>query len=357
MQKFGENDGTTLSQEEAKTKKRALLEAFLSKTKVTKTSKFSKSNKKSSQSSVKDVIKTKKVQLGWKHFRDEDNTYVQVPLSKGGGTRTVDVPVDTTRSDLREISKDLFFPLGKSIFGTADEMLVDLSNFKDDKINETIQVGDSIMPFNITNYMEAHKIKNVRIYMRTKKICTDESDEELEHSVFCEDDDIEHSELRENSLLMGSSEGRKAIIEEQDREYQKSLEIDIKKTVDSAILEQEEKHKERLQNARKSRVLNEPSDDFISVKIRHPSLGLQSRRFPRNTKMLAVYDWAGSLCVEPAHFTLNDPLGNMLPPSSTLFDKSTLNMVESLEGTPSMSESDDEVQFLGFGRTIIERYF
>ena len=43
-----ENDGTTLAQEEAKTKKRALLEAFLSKTKVTKASKISKSNKKSS---------------------------------------------------------------------------------------------------------------------------------------------------------------------------------------------------------------------------------------------------------------------------------------------------------------------
>ena len=62
------------------------------------------------------------------------------------------------------------------------------------------------------------------------------------------------------------------------------------------------------------RVLPEPRSDFVTVKIRHPSLGLQSRKFPTHTLMNSVYDWAGSLATEPEHFTLNDPLGKMLLP-------------------------------------------
>jgi hypothetical protein len=46
-------------------------------------------------------------------------------------------------------------------------MFMDLSNFKDEKINESIRIGDRIMSFNISNYMEAHKIKTVRVYLRT----------------------------------------------------------------------------------------------------------------------------------------------------------------------------------------------
>ena len=68
--------------------------------------------------------------------------------------------------------------------------------------------------------------------------------------------------------------------------------------------------------------------------------------------MSSVYDWAGSLSIEPEHFTLNDPLGIMLPPSSELHDRCTLTMIESQEGTPSLLASDDEIDFFGFGQTV-----
>ena len=83
---------------------------------------------------------------------------------KGGGSRTVDVPVTITRFELYQTCKSLFFPDGQSVFGHADDMLLDLTNFKDEKIGDTINVGGNCsVPFNIANYMEAHKIKTVRI--------------------------------------------------------------------------------------------------------------------------------------------------------------------------------------------------
>ena len=78
-----------------------------------------------------------------------------------------------SKFDLYETCKDLFYPNGLSIFGTPDEMIMDLSNFKEEKIDKTITVGGSILPFSISNYMEAHIIVTVRIYLRLKKVCID----------------------------------------------------------------------------------------------------------------------------------------------------------------------------------------
>ena len=61
---------------------------------------------------------------------------------------------------------------------------MDLANFKDEKISDAITVGaDCTVPFNVANYMEAHKIKTVRLYLRSKLLTTD-SDDDLYHSPF-----------------------------------------------------------------------------------------------------------------------------------------------------------------------------
>lgn len=159
-------------------------------------------------------------------------------------------------------------------------------------------------------------------------------------------------ELNEGSSLIGSSEDRKALKEEQYEAYRVSLLTDEKGCADLERKLHDEKREQRLQRARMERVLPEPSSDFVTVKIRHPSLGLQSRKFPTHTLMNSVYDWAGSLATEPEHFTLNDPLGRMLLPISELDDRCTLTMIESQEGTPSLLSSDDEVDFLGFAPAV-----
>ena len=335
-------------QEDTTTKKKALLEAFLSRKKIKKTS-----NDLKPVQEKKEKIKTRKVHLGWKHFREEDDAYFLVPLSKGGGSRTVDVPVTSSKVDLYLTCKNLFFPNGESLFGKADDMVMNLTNFKDEKIGETITVGDCVVPFNINNYMEAHKMKTVRLYLQSKRLFTDhDSDVELNQSAFIIDNDMPPIEVNEGTSLIDSSEDREALVQEQDEAYEISLQMDRKKKAELEFRSQEEKRKERLQRARIQRVLPEPNSSFVTVKIRHPSLGLQSRKFPMHTLMYSVYDWAGSLSTEPEHFTLNDPLGTVLPPSRELHDRNTLTMIESPEGTPSLLTSDDEIEFWGFGQAV-----
>ena len=64
--------------------------------------------------------------------------------------------------------------------------------------------------------------------------------------------------------------------------------------------------------------------------------------------MSAVYDWTGSLTPDIVDFTLCDPLGTTLSPSRGIDDKCTIVMT-STPYTPSLSGSDDEIQFQGFG--------
>ena len=64
--------------------------------------------------------------------------------------------------------------------------------------------------------------------------------------------------------------------------------------------------------------------------------------------MATVYDWAGSLTPDIVDFTLCDPVGTPLPPSSEQEDRCTLLMATA-KYTPSLCESDDDIQFMGFG--------
>jgi hypothetical protein len=72
--------GNITSNEESNKKRRVLLDAFLSRKKSTKTSRNKPANREVSLQQDKQMnkIKTKKVILGWKHFRDEDNAYIVV---------------------------------------------------------------------------------------------------------------------------------------------------------------------------------------------------------------------------------------------------------------------------------------
>ena len=64
--------------------------------------------------------KEKTVELGWKHFREKDETYA--PNAEGWGTRRVSVPLTSNRIDIMRLLKSTFFPNGKSFYGNAEEM-------------------------------------------------------------------------------------------------------------------------------------------------------------------------------------------------------------------------------------------
>ena len=79
-------------------------------------------------SSKKAVEKSRKIELGWKHFESHAQGFVLVPLAKGGGTRTISMPATSNRLDLIQEGKALFFPKGESIFGRVEDMSFSLAN-------------------------------------------------------------------------------------------------------------------------------------------------------------------------------------------------------------------------------------
>ena len=329
---------------EFKEKKRTLLESFLRR-------KSKRLNSAGDLSSKKAVEKSRKIQLGWKHFKDHAHGFVLVPLAKGGGTRTISMPTTSNRIDLIQEGKALFFPKGESLFGRVEDMSFSLGNFKDEEVGLTIETGNREVAFNLRNYIETYKAKTVRLYLRSKRNDADCEPLYANDAGDSDDDLIPMWETKELALL-GSSSERAALKQSQDEEYEDSRRKDNeKKQSREDALEKEMqslRRKTDLREARMARVPPEPTEWFVTIKIRHVTMGVQERRFPSSSVMSSVYDWAGSLCEEPENFTLRDAFGLSLHPSNPIEDRSMIYMVVSDE-TPSLSSSDSEIQFRGFG--------
>ncbi len=154
--------------------------------------------------------------------------YTLVPLAKGGGCRQVELPLSTTKWELLKTCKTLFFPNGNSIFGKEEEMTFELANFKNDKIKVTLNVDGKELPFSIKNYIEAHKVKNVRLYLRSRKLY-DFSSEEDDTKDYLPVIDFGHVE--KETGLIGSTEERQALFLEQDLAFQESLAKDQQKRI------------------------------------------------------------------------------------------------------------------------------
>lgn len=334
-------------EEDGKSNKRRLLEAFLRKKKGKKALPSKKCRQGNHPTHTGNTEKERKrmVQLGWKHFKEEEDVYALVPLAKGGGSRQVELPLSTTKWELLKTCKTLFFPNGNSIFGKEEEMAFDLADFKNEKIEVTLNVAGKELPFSIKNYIEAHKVKNVRLYLRSRKLYdfSSEGDDTKDYLPV-----IDFGHVERETGLIGSTEERQALLLEQDLAFQESLAKDQQKRIQLENEATEIGRKVRIQHARAARVLPEPDADFVTVKVRHLTKDVRSRRFPSSAKMSAVYDWAGSFSPDTENFALCDPLGDVLLPSAEISDRCTVTMIKALQ-TPSMSDSDNEIQFQGFG--------
>lgn len=169
----------------------------------------------------------KKVQIGWKHFKEEEDAYVLVPLAKGGGSHQVDLPLSTSKWDLLKTCKSLFFPNGKTLFEKEEEMAFDLANFEGGKIEVVVNIGGKELLFNINNYIEAHKVKNVRIYLRSQKVLDYSSD--LLDMHFDNVHVVKENTSSSSPSLIGSTEEREALKLEQDEAFNASLNADKQK--------------------------------------------------------------------------------------------------------------------------------
>ena len=87
--------------------KKKLLDQQLSKRKK----KISEAPGSSTRSIKEKKVKTRRVQLGWLHYKPEKGRYVMVRTSDGGGTRDVDLPRDSTKEDIVDYCVGIFFEI------------------------------------------------------------------------------------------------------------------------------------------------------------------------------------------------------------------------------------------------------
>ena len=194
--------------EHTREQKRSYLEAFFLRKKVKKPPLQS-----SSPSDISEKSKSKKIQIGWKHFSEKEHKFVLVPLAKGGGSRMIDMPLSSNRWDVMKAAKELFFPDGESLYGNMEDMEFDLANFKDEAIHSSIRTQKGKVPFTLQSYIHTHKAKTVRIYIRSKvmEMTTDATENG------CDDN---------SSSLIGCTEEKRSILTEQNQAYEESLKID-----------------------------------------------------------------------------------------------------------------------------------
>lgn len=87
---------------------------------------------------------------------------------KGGGTRKISVPIQSSCVEVLSIMKEVYFPGGMSTFGDADIMTFKFGNFKGEEVEEQ---------FTLAKYIAKYKLTKVRLYLLTRAI--DDNDSEL----------------------------------------------------------------------------------------------------------------------------------------------------------------------------------
>ena len=164
----------------------------------------------------------------------------------------------------------------------------------------------------------------------------DDNDSELLKPVFDNGQDTV-------SDLLGASAKRNSLGEDQDKENLDSLRKDQEKeqAKQEELLRRQEEFaiQESLHEAREMRVLAEPdiSEVHVKVLVRHVTMGVVTRKFPKSGHVGTVYDWVGSLSLTPEYFTLS------------MVDSMDLNPALPIEtvdqATLSMHECDESPQF------------
>lgn len=325
LKAFAEKDSS--QNVERNDKKRTLLEALKSKFAGKKNT--SKATKKEPEK-LHHKSTDRKVEVGWRHFDSAKNRHIAVRMAKGGGSRTISVPLNASVEELLVLFKNVFFPESKCFFGEISQMKFTLASFKCEEI------GDK--DFTVLKYMEHHKLSKIKFYLLSSRlegneiIPVSDSDDELP----CMFESPCDSPSTSKSSLIGSTEERKCSKEQQDAEFLASLEKDevkdLQKRKELQQLQEKAMEQENLRRARKRKVPSEPdpSDPHVQVSVRHLTLGVQTRKFSNSCEVSAVYNWIGSLNPNPEHFTLSMCGIPILDPALpiTVVDRSMVNMAE-----------------------------
>ena len=194
--------------------------------------KFSSSDDYPQSPPCKKTQTSKKIQVGWQHYSENEKRYVSVRLVKGGGTREISVPIQSSCVEVLSIMKEVYFPDGMSTFGDTDIMTFKFGNFK----------GEEVEVF------AKYKLIKVRLYLLTRAI--DDNDRELLKPVFDDGQDTV------SDGLLGTSDGRSSLREDQDKECLDSL---------RKHQEKEQAKKEELLRCQKESAIQEKNANFQRV--------------------------------------------------------------------------------------------
>ncbi len=124
--------------------------------------------------------KKKGLELGWLHQASDGGHYVSVRAKDGGGTRIVELPGNSKKSDIIAYGKKLFFPNGSSPLASSDDLLFQLGNYKQEHVQPTVSFPDgTVHPFTLSNYSKSNKLSKTRLYIMTRKIEGSDSDSDV----------------------------------------------------------------------------------------------------------------------------------------------------------------------------------
>ncbi|EDO28199.1 predicted protein, partial [Nematostella vectensis] len=223
------------------------------------------------------------------------------------------------------------------------------------------------LPFNLSNYIESHKIKDVRIYLLTKTIDETSNEEESES-------EGPGGSLRSMlySLQPGNEETDQSLV---------TMEVDADNGVvpfaspffkrdggaDSGSLSVEYSVKSEPLHRKEE----EADNGFVSGLIGtsgqrdrlrmeqleqyHASLNedriKEQKKEEEKVRLRRKKKVRGSLDIQYDTFTLYNHCGTILTPNDKIINQSTLSMRET-ENNMAMSESDSEISFLGHGSSM-----
>ena len=106
----------------------------------------------------------KSVSVAWKVLDKNSRKCKYIRAEKDDGGRNVHFSSNSTASDIITKMTELFYPNGKSRFGTQTEFSFCLGNFREHIIEES-----SSEPFVLSNYIKVNMLSKARLYLLVKK--------------------------------------------------------------------------------------------------------------------------------------------------------------------------------------------
>ena len=318
---------------------------------------------------VAKTSKSRRISLGWLHYSYKDSRYVAVRLTRGGGTRKVDIDAAASKEEVIARAKKIFFAGGTSSNGSASEMRFDLANFKLENITKLTDEQGNRYPFTVQKYFEVHKLTQARLYLTSRRMSTVSSaQEDSAPDSTLITSGIGHPPAKITSKPSGSPPSthspknedkgwlwRQTHTIETPQQGGEKTQDGEEKLKNEECLRREVDEVERLEAIRKTRenrIPPEPTEHTHRVKVcvNHCFDGEVSRFFLAKEQMIAVYDWVGSLSLYPECFGLLSSPDKCVEPTELVgvVDGKTLCM--EIAGAPiPVSPQETDVTFRGFG--------